>query len=364
MSAQTNNSEDELATGDALTAEPETIQEGISLRTTPKTIILAGGLFAMLASLFFFLAFNTTDAAQKQHDKAVVQQQQEDLNRQLDQSAKEAFAAADREIARKNAAPTAPAGSSVIPSGTSAVNDLPPAPVYVPPAAPAAQYAAPASSTKDAPATSFDPTLPLTLLGFPVAAFVLIKFAGMPIVSSIRSRKRRKAAHAQTWTELFKHKSDLMTQWSRYETDIALMIDYPIMTDYTDPVIQKVIAAMQKMRRAETLHIDMSQASAEGSALQSAVDEFEIAFVAAEKYAKRYGQSNLQPAEIKKLSAARQALNIILDGESPAYEVNAAYKSLRGSLKGIIDLPQQAIASLEQITRKSLEAAPELVGTI
>jgi hypothetical protein len=136
------------------------------------------------------------------------------------------------------------------------------------------------------------------------------------------------------------------------------MIDYPIMTDYTDPVIQRVITAMQKMRRAETLHIDVTEVSADGSLLQSAVDEFEVAFLAAEQYAKRHGQSKMSPSERRKLSAARQALNIILDGESPAYEVDAAYKSLRGSLKGIIDLPQQAIASLEQFTRKALVEVP------
>lgn len=234
------------------------------------------------------------------------------------------------------------------------------APVYVPPAAPAAQNDAPkAVVTQSAP--PIDWNLPLSLLGFSVATFVTVKFAGPPAMSAIRSRRRKKdnkVAHAQTWNELFARKTELMTQWAKYETDVALMIDYPIMTDYTDPVVQRVITAMQKMRRAETLHIDVTEVSAEGSYMQSAVDEFEVAFLAAEQYAKRNGQSKMSPSERRKLSAARQALNIILDGESPAYEVDAAYKSLRGSLKGIIELPQQAIASLEQLTRKSLEEVP------
>jgi hypothetical protein len=128
------------------------------------------------------------------------------------------------------------------------------------------------------------------------------------------------------------------------------------MTDYTDPVIHKVITAMQSMRNADMLTV-VKSTPVYGSAMLTAVNEFEHAFLAAEKYARRYGQTKLDPREQRKLSVARTALNIILDEQAPAHEVEAAYKSLRGSLRGIIDLPQQAVIELESKARRELVSA-------
>jgi hypothetical protein len=208
-----------------------------------------------------------------------------------------------------------------------------------------------------APAMTIDLTMPLTLVIVGALAFVGYKFIFPMIknrISAFKTRKMTVAQRAADWTNLHTRKDNLMLEWAKYETDVALMIDYPIMTDYTDPVVHKVIVAMQKIRTAEMMTADTASTDAADSALQAAVNEFEIAFHAAERYARRYGQERLDPREQRKLSMARTALNIILDGEAPAYEVEAAYKSLRSSLKGIIDLPQQAVASLESRVRKEL----------
>jgi hypothetical protein len=208
-----------------------------------------------------------------------------------------------------------------------------------------------------APTMTLDLTMPLTIVVVGALAFVGYKFV-LPmvknVISGFKTRKMTIAQRAADWATLRTRKDNLMLEWAKYETDVALMIDYPIMTDYTDPVVHKVIVAMQKIRTAEMMTADTLSTDAADSSLQTAVDEFEIAFHAAERYARRYGQERLNPREQRKLSAARTALNIILDGDSPAYEVEAAYKSLRSSLKGIIDLPQQAVASLESRVRKEL----------
>lgn len=206
-------------------------------------------------------------------------------------------------------------------------------------------------------ASSFDPTMLLFIAGGVVVVGAALFIFVPRIKSALRKRRERKAlkaTHAATWTELFARRDNLITTWSKYETDVALMIDYPIMTDYTDPVVNKVIVAMQKVRNAAVATSDTSSVSAEGSTLHQAVDEFEIAFNAAEKYARRFGQTKLDAREQRKLSTARQALNIILDKQAPAYEVEAAYRSLRSSLKGIIDLPQSTIAELESLSRREL----------
>lgn len=174
----------------------------------------------------------------------------------------------------------------------------------------------------------------------------------------VKARERtEKENRAKSWEELHARHDALILAWSKYETDVALMIDYPIMTDYTDPVIHKVIAAMQKIRTAKMMHEDETKIEAHDSSLNDAVNEFELSFQAAERYARRYGQTKLDPREQRKLSAARSALNIILDGESPAFEVEAAYKSLRSSLKGIIDVPEKAVAELEARVRREIMTA-------
>jgi hypothetical protein len=216
---------------------------------------------------------------------------------------------------------------------------------------------APAPSTLD---LTLDLTMPLTIVIVGALAFIGYKFV-LPmvknVISGFKTRKMTIAQRAADWATLLTRKDNLMLEWSKYETDVALMIDYPIMTDYTDPVVHKVIAAMQKIRTAEMMTTDTASTDAADSALQAAVNEFEIAFHTAERYARRYGQERLDPREQRKLSMARTALDIILDGEAPAHEVEAAYKSLRSSLKGIIDLPQRAVAELETHVRKELAAA-------
>ncbi len=173
-----------------------------------------------------------------------------------------------------------------------------------------------------------------------------------------QSRRSSAAAQAESWRRLYVRRDELLVRWSRYETDVALMIDYPVMTDYTDPVIRDVIVAMQGIRSAEAEALDLDRGPAEASKLFRAVNQFEVAFLTAEKYARRCGQSKLNAAERSKLAGARQALNIILDGASTPSEVDAAYRSLRGSLRGIIDLPDRAVADLEAHTRQSLGVRP------
>ena len=173
-----------------------------------------------------------------------------------------------------------------------------------------------------------------------------------------RNRRTAAAAQAESWQRLYARRDQLLVQWSRYETDVALMIDYPVMTDYTDPVVREVIVAMQGIRAAEAQALDLGRGHAAGSQLSRAVDRFEVALTTAEKYARRCGQSRLTDAERSKLASARQALNIILDQAATRSEVDAAYHSLRGSLRGIIDLPETAVADLEAHTMQGLGIRP------
>lgn len=198
----------------------------------------------------------------------------------------------------------------------------------------------------------------IPLIGGVVVGVVGWRFGRRFIRYIFSTRKENaliRSTHKAGWDALHARRDALIVEWSKYETDISLMIDYPIMTDYTDPEVRKVVTAMQGIRKAEMMSVDQST-EAHDSALQDAVDEFEVSFRAAERYARRYGQDRLSAKEQQKLATARTALDIILDEESPSFEVEAAYKSLRSSLKGIIDVPQQAIAAIEARVRRELQA--------
>lgn len=158
-----------------------------------------------------------------------------------------------------------------------------------------------------------------------------------------RNRLSRAAAAASSWESANSRRDAALVAWSRYETDVSLLIEYPVMTDYSDPVIREVIVAMQGIREAER--------GTDPVHLHLAVDRFEIALRTAENYARRCGQSKLTEAERGKLATARAALNLLLDGGASPTEVEGAYRSLRRSLRGIIDLPAQAAADLDARAR-------------
>ncbi|MBF4993466.1 hypothetical protein ITX31_04975 [Arthrobacter gandavensis] len=158
-----------------------------------------------------------------------------------------------------------------------------------------------------------------------------------------QSRRSRAAAAETSWQHAHSRRDAALVAWSRYETDVSLLIEYPVMTDYSDPVVREVIVAMQGIREAER--------ATDPDKLHSAVDRFEVALRTAENYARRCGQSRLTDSERRKLATARSALNLLLDGGASPTEVEGAYRSLRRSLKGIIDLPAQAAADLDARAR-------------
>lgn len=158
-----------------------------------------------------------------------------------------------------------------------------------------------------------------------------------------RNRLSRAAAAASSLEAAQLRRDAALVAWSRYETDVSLLIEYPVMTDYTDPVIREVIVAMQDIREAER--------DADPARLHLAVDRFEVAFKTAENYARRCGQSRLTDAERSKLATARASLNLLLDGSASPSEVEGAYRSLRLALRGIIDLPAPAAADLDARAR-------------
>ncbi|MCC3284151.1 hypothetical protein [Arthrobacter caoxuetaonis] len=170
-----------------------------------------------------------------------------------------------------------------------------------------------------------------------------------------RGLRVQSQARSASWEAACQRRDASLVSWSRYETDVSLLIEYPVMTDYSDPVIREVIVAMQGIREAER--------GTDPDRLHLAVDRFDVALRTAENYARRCGQSRLTEQERGKLATARAALNLILDGAAAPSEVDGAYRTLRGSLRGIIDLPAPAAADLESRAREARRLGSASVST-
>lgn len=160
--------------------------------------------------------------------------------------------------------------------------------------------------------------------------------------------RKLKRLHSKSWKQLNARYQSLLYTWKKYESDLALIIDYPIMIDHTDPFVRKVVEALQNVQTtAELPDEDPRTMYAEESKAYAAVHEFEAALAAAEKHARHYGQTKLSERKQEKLANARRELNIVLQGSAPSEQLEAAYKNLRVSLDGTIDVPEQALRNVK-----------------
>lgn len=140
----------------------------------------------------------------------------------------------------------------------------------------------------------------------------------------------------------------VLKKWRAYELDLALMIDYPAMSD---PRVDQTATMIQAMRRAEDL-----RDGADIGAYSRAVREFEQAFEVAEAHARSLKRNSYSPAELKSLEKASALLSIAQDSVSTPPERRLAYQRLVREVQGLVLLPESATVALERRIQLELEA--------
>jgi hypothetical protein len=136
-------------------------------------------------------------------------------------------------------------------------------------------------------------------------------------------------------------------RWLDFELDVAKLIDYPLVTDMREPLTQTFHRAK---RVAEGLRPTAPAELRPEGALEryrEAVRDYEVAFEAAVREAKRRAQSQFSDAERSRLQAAQRLMAIAENDASTPAERQSAYRQARRELDGLIALPEATTRDLE-----------------
>lgn len=145
-------------------------------------------------------------------------------------------------------------------------------------------------------------------------------------------------------------------RWLDFELDVAKLIDYPLVTDMREPLTQ----AFHRARRvAEGLRPELPAALRPEGALEryrDAVRDYEVAFDAAVREAKRRAQTGFSEEERARLQRAQRLMALAESEASTPAERQGAYQRARRELDGLIALPEATTDDLERRIAGELEA--------
>jgi hypothetical protein len=146
-------------------------------------------------------------------------------------------------------------------------------------------------------------------------------------------------------------------RWLDYETDVAKLLDFPMMTDMRQPL---TIDFHRARSRAELLRpatvddlIDDREAQLD---YRDAVHEYAAAFDVAEAEAIRRRRSDFSADAQERLERAQQLLRMASDEGATVAERQSAYARAQKEVEGLIALPAATRAAIEH------RIAPQLEG--
>jgi hypothetical protein len=149
---------------------------------------------------------------------------------------------------------------------------------------------------------------------------------------------------------------EINNRWFSYETDVAKLIEFPLMTDMREPL---TVAFHEAKALADDLRPDDPEAlkdSAELERFENAVRDFRLAFDIAEREAQRLRQRGFSDSERDILERARKLINVAADDGATAAERQVAYRRARKELDGLIVLPKPATDAIETRIAGALES--------
>lgn len=130
-----------------------------------------------------------------------------------------------------------------------------------------------------------------------------------------------------------------------YETDLAKQIDYPMMTDVSEPRVGKYVREMryaQELERALAAKPLMDDAER----FSNAVHSLKVSYDGAVRKAETVRWSSFSFAEQKRLKDARIALDVVQDSSTTPEQRNAQYRRIAKLLDGLIVLTEPVKQSL------------------
>lgn len=142
--------------------------------------------------------------------------------------------------------------------------------------------------------------------------------------------------------------------WFAYETDLATLLDYPMLVDLREPLTESF---HRDRSRAELLR--PSPDSVDHAAVRSyrdAVHAYSTSLAVAEQEARRRRRSDFNPLEQERLARAQRLLALAMNDAASGEERRQAYARARSELDGLIALPTAGSAALERRVQAAIAA--------
>ena len=139
------------------------------------------------------------------------------------------------------------------------------------------------------------------------------------------------------------------TRWLDYELDLGKLLDFPLMTDMSNPLTErfhraKLRADLLRPERVEDLLEDGDAARQ----YLDAVENYVTAFNVAESEAMRRRRNDFTKEQQQRLTRARSALRVAVDTGATQQERERAYALASRELDGLVVLPERARAAIER----------------
>ena len=169
--------------------------------------------------------------------------------------------------------------------------------------------------------------------------------------------RSNEAAHRREMAKVLQRHDHTDARWLDYETDVAKLLDFPLMTDMRSPL---TIAFHKARSHADLLRpasvdeiIDDRGAQVD---YRDAVHDYVAAFDVAEAEAIRRRRSDFSDEAQERLERAAHLLRLASDDGATSDERKAAYRRAQKELDGLIVLPATTRASIERKVAGEIEA--------
>ena len=170
--------------------------------------------------------------------------------------------------------------------------------------------------------------------------------------SHVPDRTRNGSNQAAQWRSLIRVAQEhdrTDTRWLEYELDYAKLLDFPLMTDMSNPLTvgfhkAKLRADFLRPGKAEDL-LDDRDAAAQ---YLTAVEDYVTAFDIAEAEAKRRRRNDFSRDGQQRIARAQSLMRVASDSAATRQERQNAYDLACRELDGLIVLPPTTQASIER----------------
>lgn len=159
------------------------------------------------------------------------------------------------------------------------------------------------------------------------------------------------------WKTIMDNHNRIRAEWMSYETDLLKIIDYPMLTDMSEPVTVELHKALKNANMHSPKGMKgLDRIPFANSEYAVAVAELDTAWQVAESKAKLANWNSFTQDEQKRLQRAKDLLNLAMNSGATSSERQVSYKAAMKTLKGLINAPAKTILAIEENIRLAVAA--------